>query len=163
MPTLYSTVLLHMHACCRRCSFIIQSTANVEAVCLVICIASAASTLDAALTLQQHLHTCTDAPGVTPDPLDHSFAWQLLSVLQGIDAVALENDNGCSLSQVNFLQRLVVNQQPQTTPAYCISCQTLWNSFEHHSMHDFELPFSAAYTFCTSNLSALELHSAYSI
>jgi len=52
-----------------------------------------------------HSHTRTDVPGVTPDPLDHSFAWQLLSVLQAVDAVALEDDNGCSPSEVSSLHR----------------------------------------------------------
>ncbi len=72
-----------------------------------------------------HSHTCIDVPGVTPDPLDHSFAWQLLSVLQAVGAVALEDDSGCSPSQVSFLQRPVLDQQSETNPAYCILCETL--------------------------------------
>ncbi|KAA6423558.1 MAG: nuclear pore complex Nup98-Nup96-like, partial [Trebouxia sp. A1-2] len=48
--------------------------------------------------------------GVTPDPLDHSFAWQLLSVLQAVDAVALEDDNGCSPTQVFQLHMSLISE-----------------------------------------------------
>ncbi len=102
------------------------------------------------LSSRIHLHTCTDVSGVTPDPLDHSFAWQLLSILQAVDAVALEDDNGCFPSQVSFLQRPVLNQQSETNPpiAFHVKPCANWNSSKQHSKHGSKLPFSSAYTFC---------------
>ena len=41
--------------------------------------------------------------GVTPDPLDHSFVWQLLTVLQAVDALLVEDASGCAPIQVNTL------------------------------------------------------------
>ena len=38
--------------------------------------------------------------GVTPDPLDYSFVWQLLTVLQAIDALSVEDDSGLTPPQV---------------------------------------------------------------
>ena len=42
--------------------------------------------------------------GVTPDPLDYSFVWQLLNVLQAVNALSVEDDTGCSPPQVSLLQ-----------------------------------------------------------
>lgn len=40
--------------------------------------------------------------GATPDPLDHLFAWQLLTVLQAIDALRVEGKSGCAMVQVSL-------------------------------------------------------------
>jgi len=114
MPT---PVLLRMHACMLQIMFFGYFQQSKQGSCLSCHLHRLSSSI--------YSHACTDAPGVTPDPLDHSFAWQLLSVLQAVDAVALEDDNGCSPSQVSFLQRPVLNQQSETNLAYCILCEIL--------------------------------------
>ena len=40
--------------------------------------------------------------GVTPDPLDHSFVWQLYDVLQAVEAVASLDSIGHPPVQVSF-------------------------------------------------------------
>ena len=114
MPT---PVLLRMHACMLQRMLFGYFQQSKQGSCLSCHLHRLSSSI--------YSHACTDAPGVTPDPLDHSVAWQLLSVLQAVDAVALEDDNGCSPSQVSFLQRPVLNQQSETNPAYYISCEIL--------------------------------------
>ena len=41
--------------------------------------------------------------GATPDPLDHLFGWQLLTVLQAIGALRVEGKSGCAIVQVSLL------------------------------------------------------------
>lgn len=41
--------------------------------------------------------------GATPDPLDHSFVWQLHDVLQAVDAVPSLDSIGQPAPQVSFL------------------------------------------------------------
>ena len=59
-------------------------------------------------------HVCTSAAeafqasaGVTPDPLDHGFVWQLYDVLQAVEAVATQDSIGHPPAQVSFLVPLL--------------------------------------------------------
>lgn len=56
------------------------------------------------------------AAGVTPDPLDHSFVWQLQTVLQAVDALSVSDASGCPSLQV----RLWLAQQGPVASDLCI-------------------------------------------
>lgn len=45
--------------------------------------------------------------GTTPDPLDHLFGWQLLTILQAIGALRVDGNSGCGMVQVSYLHSCV--------------------------------------------------------
>ena len=82
--------------------------------------------------------------GSTPDPLDHLFGWQLLTVLQAIGALRVEGKSGCAVAQVSLFcfyrfvlsrgifdigpLRVVMGRSTRTLEVRCYSVEDLARS-----------------------------------